>query len=255
MSAVVREATWEFDPCLVEQAVFHAVRGAATLEQAMHQEVDALYALPAGPGRERRFQQSYGRFFTVLELDRPLRELLGTFPLVAESVQRIVVREAAATRHEGAELLVRERGDAAGLAERTLMVQLTPQHVVDVTPVRPRLLRDLLHVADMLDPDFGYDPDEFTGHDPVTNLARDRYRVLWDIYVEVRLHRAGLVDENRFGPLLRALAAVCPMTHGGALEAAFETLRHATTVTHADLVAWTHTPQQVADACLGPAGG
>ena len=60
------------------------------------------------------------------------------------------------------------------------------------------LRRDLLHVADMLDPSFRYapSPPAVEGGATREKLVRDRYRVLWDLSVDGRLVSRGLLDNG-----------------------------------------------------------
>ena len=47
---------------------------------------------------------------------------------------------------------------------------------------------ELMHIHDMLDPTFGYDPDTRVGQNPgEETLILHRYRMLWNISVDSRL--------------------------------------------------------------------
>ena len=63
------------------------------------------------------------------------------------------------------------------------------------------LRRELLHVADMCDPAFAYSPTPELGGSCQTDndLIRDRFRLLWDAFVEARMRRWGWVapDDHR----------------------------------------------------------
>ena len=63
---------------------------------------------------------------------------------------------------------------------------------VDIVQLKILFLREFLHIHDMLDPEFGYKPslaslklnvENKAGY----NLIQDRYRVLWQAYIDVRL--------------------------------------------------------------------
>jgi hypothetical protein len=60
----------------------------------------------------------------------------------------------------------------------TLAVKLTPGSLLDFVRVAPLLRSELLHVEDMLDPDFGYERDlpSFDVDAVYEKLVRDRYR-------------------------------------------------------------------------------
>ena len=58
----------------------------------------------------------------------------------------------------------------------------------------------------MLDPAFEYCREEIDGLPSRQNLIRDRYRVLWDIYIEARLIHMGLGDAFQLTQLRRMFA-------------------------------------------------
>jgi hypothetical protein len=93
------------------------------------------------------------------------------------------------------------RGDAGadllvGPSVRLLRLLLAPETLLAPAALLPFLRRELQHVADMLDPRFGYAPHlpAVAGGPAYERLLRDRYRVLWDVTVDGRLVRAGLLE-------------------------------------------------------------
>jgi hypothetical protein len=98
------------------------------------------------------------------------------------------------------------------------------------------LRHELLHVADMLDPGFGYEPRMGAGAPLLDHGRQERYRVLWDTYVEGRLVRSGvapaIVRAERLREFTRAFPAL-----GTRTAAAFERFFDAPRCTHAELVA------------------
>ncbi|GMU24899.1 MAG: hypothetical protein AMXMBFR13_49700 [Phycisphaerae bacterium] len=184
----------EFDSSLIEQGVFLAARRDAGREQALHTAIDPLYGLPPGQAREDAFRRTYGEFFIRFRLDRPLRELIDERPLIGTCVARGIVREAMRGKSEAAELLARPNDAVSCRSEYTLVIQVCPETLLTPERLFPRMRRELLHVHDMLDPSFQYTPAPLNRRDPVSNLRLDRYRILWDIYVEGRLQREGRAE-------------------------------------------------------------
>ena len=149
----------------------------------------------------------HGRWFEELGLEQPLETALGELDRVRNASGRCIVGRARDDRDEAAELFI--PGAARPVVEvattaSTSDVCPSPAGVVVVVRVRPdslavparalALLRhELLHVADMLDPAFGYAPrlpvDESGA--PFQGFLTARYRALWDAYVDGRLARAG----------------------------------------------------------------
>lgn len=182
--------TIEYEQSLIETAVFLAVRKDMKLECAFHLTIDPLYEIPDEELRQREFTPVFRDYFTKLKLDQVMGGLITERPLISQHVDRCIVREAARAKDESAELFVRESDDGEN-THRTLVVQVCPQSLIEPERIDLQMRRELLHVSDMLDEKFGYEPEAFDGPLSMQNLQRDRYRVLWDTYVEGRLHRRG----------------------------------------------------------------
>jgi hypothetical protein len=177
---------FEYEPTLVERAVRMAVQADATLAAALHAEIDPIYRLDDLERRDRAFADAFSRCFQALDLGRPPARLIAAFPLLAANIDVCRIRTAPRRADERAELFVRREEDA-GHAARTLLILLCAESLVDFASTEPMLRRELLHVCDMIDPAFGYDAKELARLPRLDQPVRDRYRVLWDIYVESRL--------------------------------------------------------------------
>jgi hypothetical protein len=220
----------EWDPRLVEATVLAANQGGAD-ESAFHAERDALYGIAEAEAREAAFAALHARWFERLALDAPLREALAMRPEVGAGCARCLVTRAHGGRDERGDLLV------APATPPILSVRVTPETVAAPDRFRLLLRREILHVADMLTPRFGYEPalPESVAGSPRERAVRDNYRIVWDAYVDGRLVRAGLVPPDarseRFREFARAFASL-----GDRLEAAFERFFDARELTHGDLL-------------------
>ena len=242
--------TIEYEQSLVETAVFLAVRKDERLECALHQVVDQLYEIPDEELRQREFVPVFRDFFTKLRFDRLIAKLLAERPMIGELVDRCVVREAARRRAQSAELFV--QGDKGGEERggKTLVIQLCPQSFIDTGRLITLMRRELLHVADMLDDRFGYLRETFSGEPSRQNLQRDRYRVLWDIYVEGRLEceRSGVRSEKQ--RLERAFGRVFFNGTAGVDGAGFARVFDAPSLTHRNFMEWAREPSLLFDSPL-----
>lgn len=254
--------TIEYEQSLVETAVFLAGRADQHLECELHQVVDGLYEISDEELRQREFVPVFREFFTKLGFDRLIAGLLAERPLVGELVDRCVVREAPRKKAESAELLVQVNNGGEGRPSRTLVIQICPQSFLATdggaafNPLRGRFIalmrRELLHAEDMLDERFGYVREPFDGEPSLQNLQRDRYRVLWDTYVEGRLHREGLGGEkaqrpSRVKPALRenlerAFGRVFAIGTQEADSGAFACVFNAPSMTHGSFMEWAREP-------------
>lgn len=239
--------TIEYDQALVEQATFLAARRDAQSETELHSTIDPLYELVDDEHRQRSFQTVFRDFFRKLGLDRVIADLIAEHPLIRERVGRCFVREAARVRTESAELFAREEAEQQNPQGRTLVIQVCPQSLVEPERFAPRMRRELLHVSDMLDERFGYDKETIArGHPgPRGTLLRDRYRILWDIYVEGRLSRVGPGDSDMLIALESMLNKVYPSYDAQACRRGFQRVFDVATLTHAELLAFVRNPDQL----------
>jgi hypothetical protein len=219
----------DYEPALVEAAVLAAVRARP---ETFHRERDPLYAIADGETREAAFVALHARWFQRLGLDRWLPDALAERPQVAAACERCVVLRARAAAAEGADLLV------AAPRAPTLLVRCTPERLAAPAAALAMLRHELLHVADMLDHDFGYEPrlPHEDGRLPAGRLA-ERYRVLWDAYVDGRLVAGARAPAAVLAERLREFRAAFPELGDGA-GAAFRRFFDARRRTHAELIAF-----------------
>lgn len=181
-----------YDEELVESAVFLCAEGQrpgvdpAEIRR-FHAERERCYAERNPDARNAAFHRCHLAWFRQWQLEALLLNVLGEFPLIAQHAALLAWRRAIAAKDEGAELFVREDGT------RNAVVALRAERFTDDAAVRRLLRHEFTHLSDMLDPAFGYTPElRATGPVPTPQrLARDRYRLLWDVTIDGRLTRAG----------------------------------------------------------------
>jgi len=146
-------------------------------------------------------------------------------------------------REEAAELFVPSRNAAAAPPEPVVLIRLRPETLTLSDRLRALLRHELLHLADMLDPGFGYEPrlpPSGAGR-AKEQLVRDRYRVLWDAYIDGRLARLGGAPAGIRADRLSEFRQAFPMLGEGA-EDAFEHFFEAASCCHAELMAFALDP-------------
>ncbi len=232
----------EYEPSLIEQSVLSAARQDAALMRQLHGATDPLYQLADSTQQESRFRETYAGFFKRLKLDAILPHLLEERPLIAEQVGRCIARQAANVRKEAAELYVKDEEESPSPSTRSLFIFVTADSLLKPKELAHRMQSELLHVADMLDHRFRYVKDSLAGHHPKQNLIRDRYRVLWDIFVEGRLHREGRRDPKDQNSLREQITKVFGRAANGRAGEAFARVFDAVDLTHGQMLAWAQSP-------------
>ncbi|MBI3028232.1 MAG: hypothetical protein HYY64_01810 [Candidatus Rokubacteria bacterium] len=232
----------EYDPRLVEEATLLALRGAEE-ETAFRRERDGLYEIADPEAREAAFRAFHAAWFERLGLGRPIGWALKERGLILRAADRCLLAYAPSAREEGAELLVAER-------RRSVAIRLAPVTLLAPERLLAFLRHELLHVADMLDPRFAYEPWlPSAGAGPAhRELLKERYRVLWDAYIDGRLSRLGWapagVRAERLGEFKRSFP-----TLGERAEVEFERFFNATWLRHAELVAFAADPPGGGGCC------
>ena len=237
----------EYEPRLVEEATFLALRGAGE-ETAFRRERDRLYEIADAEAREAAFRAFHAAWFERLGLGRPIGWALKERGLILRAAERCLVAYAVSAREEGAELFVAEQ-------RRSVAIRLAPATLLAPERLLEFLRHELLHIADMLDPRFAYEPwlpSSSTG--PAhRELLKERYRVLWDAYIDGRLSRLGwapaVVRAERLGEFRRAFPAL-----GERAGAEFERFFTAASLRHAELVAFAVDPGSMLDRSSGGRG-
>jgi hypothetical protein len=221
------------DPRLLEEATFLALRG---LPQALAHDRERvrLYKVADPEERDRRFRALYAEWFVRLGLDAPLRRALGEQPAVRRGTAACLVGHAASPRDEGADLHVAPPA-GEGPHVRTLVIRLRAESFAEPERLLFLLRRELQHVADMLDPRFGYEPRIEVAEPARRRAVFERYALLWKVSVEGRLARRGLAEpgarERLRGEFERRFAGL-----GGRVAEIFDDLFDDEAPTHARLV-------------------
>ncbi|MBI2080724.1 MAG: molecular chaperone TorD family protein, partial [candidate division NC10 bacterium] len=242
MACGTGEQLLQITRALVEEAVLHALRGQHE-ERAFRRGRDSLYEIPDPEAREAGFRDLHAAWFERLGLGRPVIRAFHEQPSIAAATRGCRIAAARAREEEGAELFVRPPGPSlSGQDQRWVVVRLRAEALASSESLLQFLRHEFLHIADMLDPHFGYEPRLRQAADPVPErLLRDRYRVLWDATIDGRLVRLGLVPPSVRAGRLRDFLRAFPRL-GVRAEETFSRFFDGASRTHADLVGFAADP-------------
>ena len=183
-----------YDPGLVDEAVLLAERTAPReAARAFRRERDRVYGISDPDEREAAFQALHLRWFADLRLPDLLQSLIAERAAVVGQLDEGRVLRAVTRHEEGADLVDQV---TSGEADRgpILVLRLRPATLLESEALCALVRHELMHVADMLDPAFGYQRSLPASDDGPSrdNNQRDRYRVVWDVTIDGRLARAGV---------------------------------------------------------------
>lgn len=177
-----------YDEDFVEAAVFQCVsgrhKGIPSLQIArFNREREKLYAILDPDERNSAFFRLHLEWFREWGMETALTGPLKDFPLLVQALKLLAFRKSRGKNDEGTELYVNEEGDRNGV------VAMRPERFLRELELVSFLGHELAHLHDMVDPAFGYVPELAVASPSLSQqrLARDRYRLLWDVSIDGRL--------------------------------------------------------------------
>jgi len=238
----LKEYSVEWDPRFLEEAVLRAAETRQVL--GFRGPRNRLYEIQDPEQREAAFREFHSDWFERLDLGRGIWQALQEQPLIPTSTRACIVVHSRGSRDEGADLFVSPGGKGTGETEgRTVAIRLDPHRLLDEERLLAFLRHELFHIADMLDPIFGYEPQLPKGElGPAhERLLQDRYRVLWDIYIDGRQVHRNWAPSSLRERRLHEFTRTFPML-ADRIEEAFSRFFNGTSLTHSDLVAFAINP-------------
>ena len=244
-----------YDPGLVEEAVFLAIESHPEATR-FHRERDRIYRIADPEKRERDFQNLHRRWFFELGLAEQIEEAISEQPLLSSEVKSCLVSRAPGKQEEGAELFVNSEEKLSNKEKRAVSIFLRPESLLHPAPLLTFLRHELMHIADMLDPGFGYEPDLPAAEGGPTHdrLLKERYRVLWDATIDGRMARRGWGVESLREERLREFRNTFPM-FGEESESLFSRFFDREPHTHVELVTFVLDPRAIAGTPQAPHPG
>ena len=187
-----------YDDDFVEAAVFIVASGkrpgVPPLQiRRFHSERERCYNILDPDERNVSFFKLHLDWFREWGLEKLLLSLLDEYPIIAPTLNTLAFRKVRAKKDEAAELYVSAENG------RSAVVAMRPERFERDEAVRHFLRHECMHVSDMVDPEFGYTPD-LRGRVPSPShqrIARERYRLLWDISIDGRLGRESDRERHR----------------------------------------------------------
>lgn len=245
-----------YDEDFIEAAAFLCTSGqrksVPSLQIArFHREREKLYTILDSDERNTAFFNLHLDWFREWGLEKLITDLLKEFPLLSEKLSVLAVRKTRNKNDDGAELYVNETG------QRSAILALRPESFERDAALRDYVRHEFTHLSDMLDPAFGYAPTlDLPGlNGAQQRLARERYRLLWDITIDGRLTAGG---HTPMQPREQHAAA---FTRGYSFWLAdrqaetFESLWHDPAPRHANFLSLIADPRGLRDAHRPAPGG
>jgi hypothetical protein len=237
-----------FQPALLQEVIDSFIEktereGDPTYYKEFHELADPIYEKFSLEDREAEFKKLYQYLFGIWGFSDIIRDAFAEFPTLKEKIGIVLIKGVLKEDQEGVDILRKWGSVEQELAkqfeekgQKGVGIKLIPRRFYD--PALSRYCRhELMHIADMLDPLFNYDPDTKVGQNPgEETLILHRYRVLWCQSIDSRLIRSGkdpmLSKEDRFKEF-RSWYRKIPAPQ---LKSVFEGLWQTDSFNHSELV-------------------
>ncbi len=180
-----------FDDWFIEESVF---RYAVYLEQRQSSasvrdfctERETLYNTNSGKERENAFRSFYQKWFASFGLKDIFYNVFSEFPLLNKPEVALRIKSVYSRKDESSELF---RGEKF----LTVLVTLQCERITQPEYLKAFLRHELMHASDMIDEKFCYDAaiGIHSVNDTEENLIRERFRILWAMYVDARIQLRG----------------------------------------------------------------
>jgi hypothetical protein len=181
----------QYDPALMESVVLLEIEqrekeGDLTFFKEYHDLVDPIYEIASLEERNKAFQRVYQKLFFSWGLETVLVEVIHEFPWFEDYIALIYFKKISSRDDTGADLMAKK----GGVNPKVVLVQLLPQYFVERAWLKNFLRHEFMHISDILDNAFQYQESPIMDSLP-DNWVRERYRVIWDTYIDGRLSRKG----------------------------------------------------------------
>ena len=228
-----------YDPLLAEAVVLLEIKRreeAGDLEplRSYRALADPIYERIPIEAREGEFEKVHRGFFLRLGFGEALPKVLGEFPGLEGRLEEVFIGKAVTEQEEGADL---------GHDRTRIGIKVRPERFGDPQGLRRYLRHELQHLADVLDPAFGDVREERVASSPAEeNLIRERYRLIWAVWIDGRFARQGEETIATKEERLRDFETLYPRFPRPQRLVIFESLFGAERLTHGEILAMAKDP-------------
>lgn len=223
-----------YHPDLVQDVVFMELQKREDTEiyNEYHRLANEIYEADEVI-RSRDFKKLDARFFQTLGLHKPLNDVLKDLKCLSEGLQVIHVSKARTKDEIGSDL---------ARNKQEVFLKIFPEDFAEPASFKKMLRHELMHVADMLDERFEYGDEKLALSAIQENAVRERYKVLWDTFIDSRLERLEKNDPARKEERFQAFKALFNSVTKSSERDTFEGLWAETALTHGRLKELANKP-------------
>ena len=234
-----------FESSFIEEAVFLAAKYNIgklndSIIQDFHQEREGIYKHTTIQERDFAFERLYREYFQKLRVREIFDNIIADYALLHRPDVTLFVKKVWSKGQEDTELFVNGRS-------RTVCIALMANRILQPFCIQAILRHDLLRVSDMLDKNFQYTPHIILmGKSELeNNLIKDRFRILWDMYIDIRLRKKGHSTIKLIDDYKKAFQKAFFFLKDDEREYVYSKLEGCETLTQIDLINWAQDARSI----------
>lgn len=179
-----------YDTALTEVVVHQEIerrekKGDMSLLNEYHDKADPIYEIDPSD-REEEFEKVHEDIFLSLGYGKVINEAIEEFPSLKDKIGGIYVAKSLVA--EEADIMKKGFDDEEDSLPK-IKLKIRAEMFNSPDELRNVLRHEFMHIIDMLDENFGYEAKLPPMGKVEENFIRERYKILWDIYIDSRLIR------------------------------------------------------------------
>jgi hypothetical protein len=232
-----------FDSTFIEEAIFLLMRtqeGDKRYKDFCREKEEIYQNYLSSDERDNAFKLLNMKYFCHLGLEDFLRNICKDFAPLYNPEIRITVKRVWLRKHEETELYVQPH-------QKTVYLGILVLRVLDLIFLESFLRHELMRISDMLNFDFQYSPYPVLGgrNEIEDNLIRERFRLLWDCYIDARLRGKGFktvkTAEEQEKEFERQFFFLAPLER----EQILDRIHGCESFRQVDLLSWAGDPRSI----------
>jgi len=233
----------DFDSTFIEEAVFLLMRAKQEdkLFRDFCNEKEGIYQQDiSNEERDKAFKVLYEKYFCGLGLEDFFKNICKDFSHLYKPEIRVVVKRVWDKKHEEAELYVQPH-------QKTVYLGILVRRILDLVFLESFLRHELMRISDMLSFDFQYLPHPVLGgkNEIEDNLIRERFRLLWDSYIDARLRGKGFKTIKSFEEQKEEFERKFFFLAGLEREQILTKIQGCESLMQIDLLSWAGDPRSI----------
>lgn len=237
----------EYDPSLVGEIINLEIerRDSENNDNQLFEEYqkmkEPIYDIEDEDDREDAFEEADREFFDKLSMGGGMEEVLEDFPTLQEQIGFLEIRRAVTREEEEGNISNRE----LETGKKAAIIRFRPDCFMQPEAFKKVIRHECMHLADILNEDFDYNTKRFAPNPSEESFIRDRYRIMWDMYIGSRFEKEGREEEADKSGCYKEFEALYLKVPADQRKAIFEKVWEMENLTHPGILELAKDPYKL----------